>query len=137
LGENSSSTGKVGSQFCLWKWMSRLLLNAMCWSYYSSNCVTVIFNQADFWSSYGNYILWQNSIVWYWWIFANGLLKLLPSFNQLYLLPLSVFLFHLPSISSILNAQILCTNVLSYVFQSQNVTRKSCAKHFCTKNLHV
>jgi len=40
-----------------------------------------------------------------------------------------------PSISSTLNARILCTNVLLYVRQSQNVTRKSCAKHFCMKNL--
>jgi len=29
------------------------------------------------------------------------------------------------SISSMLNTQILCTNVLSYVHQSQNVTRKA------------
>jgi len=39
-----------------------------------------------------------------------------------------------PSISSTLNARILHTNVLSYVFQSQNVTRKNAKKDFCTKN---
>jgi len=42
------------------------------------------------------------------------------------------------SISSTLKAQILHTNVLPYVHQSQNITRKAAKKKdFCTKNLFV
>jgi hypothetical protein len=41
------------------------------------------------------------------------------------------------SISPTLNAKILRTNVLLYVHQSQNVTRKAAKKDFRTKNLRV
>jgi len=43
----------------------------------------------------------------------------------------------LGSILSTLNARILRTNVLLYVYQSQNVTRKAAEKDFRTKNLRV
>ncbi len=39
-------------------------------------------------------------------------------------------IFHLKSISSTLNARILRTNVLSYIHQSQNVTRKAAEMTF-------
>jgi hypothetical protein len=43
----------------------------------------------------------------------------------------------LSSISSTFYARILCTKVLLYVRQTQNVIRKSCAKHFCMQKLLI
>ncbi len=55
---------------------------------------------------------------------------LMKQFNFAIIIPSS----ELVSISSTLNARILRTNVLLYVRQSRNVTRKSFVKHLCTKN---
>jgi len=45
--------------------------------------------------------------------------------------------FGLPSISSTFYMRVFPTKVLLYFHQSQNVTRKSCTKHFCTQKLLI